>query len=101
MVAFPGNSDEGLEAVEYLAPIRLPNHETAFAMTIHKSQGSEFEHALIVLPTKESPILTRELIYTGVTRGKKRITILSDKKVLLDGLTKRVKRASGLAELLG
>jgi len=101
MVAFPGNSDEGLEAVEYLAPIRLPNHETAFAMTIHKSQGSEFEHALIVLPTKESPILTRELIYTGVTRGKKRITILSDKKVLLEGLTKRVKRASGLAELLG
>ena len=101
VVAFPGSSETGSEAVHYLAPIRLPNHETAFAMTIHKSQGSEFEHALIVLPTKESPILTRELIYTGVTRGKRRITILSDKEVLLGGLTKRVKRASGLAELLG
>ncbi len=100
VVAFPGSSETGVDAVKYLAPIRLPNHETAFAMTIHKSQGSEFEHALIVLPPNESPILTRELIYTGVTRAKNRVTILSDRDVLLKGLTKLVKRASGLAELL-
>jgi exodeoxyribonuclease V alpha subunit len=53
-----------------------------------------------VLPPNESPILTRELIYTGVTRAKDRITILSDRDVLLKGLSKLVKRASGLAELL-
>ena len=86
--------------VEYVVPSRLPEHDTAFAMTIHKSQGSEFEHVLIVLPTEQSPILTRELIYTGVTRAKGRMTLLSSREVLSDALERTVQRASGLRRAL-
>jgi exodeoxyribonuclease V alpha subunit len=95
-VAFPG-SDDG---VTWLAPVRLPEHQTVFAMTIHKSQGSEFTDLLVVLPDRPSPVLTRELIYTGVTRAKKRVTVLADEAVLRHGLARRVQRASGLGEVL-
>ena len=54
-------------------PSRLPEHETAWAMTVHKSQGSEFAHTLLVLPESPVPVLTRELIYTGITRAKQRL----------------------------
>ena len=94
-VAFPGTSDE---PVEYLAPSRLPEHQTVFAMTIHKSQGSQFDHALIVLPSRPSPILTRELVYTGVTRAAKHVTLVGDPRVLEDALSRTVQRASGLRE---
>jgi len=88
--------------VEYVEPARLPEHTTVFAMTIHKSQGSEFEEVLVVLPASASPILTRELIYTGVTRAKASVTVLSDRKVLEAALGQTVKRASGLGgELWG
>ena len=49
---------------------RIPSHEPAFMMTIHKSQGSEFEHTVMVLPTEPNPVLSRELVFTGVTRAK-------------------------------
>jgi exodeoxyribonuclease V alpha subunit len=74
----------------------LPEHETVFAMTIHKSQGSEFEHAMVVLPQVQSPILTRELIYTGVTRAQKKMTLLGSTEILKRGLQETVRRASGL-----
>ena len=97
-VAFAGESG----AVEYLAPSRLPEHQTVFAMTIHKSQGSEFDHAMVVLPNRSSPILTRELIYTGVTRAKRRMTMLGDADLLGEALKRTVRRASGLrAQLWG
>ena len=96
-VAFPGTSDE---PVEYLAPSRLPEHQTVFAMTIHKSQGSQFDHALIVLPSGPSPILTRELIYTGVTRAAREVTLVGDPRILEDALSRTVQRASGLREEL-
>ena len=56
-------------------PVMLPEHETVFAMTVHKSQGSEFESILFILPDYDSPVLTRELIYTGITRAKKHVEI--------------------------
>ncbi len=95
-VAFPGEDDR----VEYLAPSRLPEHQMVFAMTIHKSQGSEFEHAMVVLPGRPSPILTRELVYTGVTRAKLRMTMLGDPELLGAALKRTVRRASGLREEL-
>jgi exodeoxyribonuclease V alpha subunit len=82
--------------VEYLAPARLPEHQTVFAMTIHKSQGSEFDHAFVVLPEASSPILTRELVYTGVTRAKTQLTLLANPAVLGEALSRTVRRASGL-----
>lgn len=95
-VAFPGEDGR----VEYLAPVRLPLHQTVFAMTIHKSQGSEFDEVLVVLPAHSSPILTRELLYTGVTRGRKRVALLSSDEILAETLKRRVERASGLSEAL-
>jgi exodeoxyribonuclease V alpha subunit len=84
------------EGTRYVAPARLPDHQTVFAMTIHKSQGSEFLHAMVVLPEEPSPILTRELIYTGVTRAQKRMTLVGSADLLIAGLSQSVRRASGL-----
>ncbi len=58
-------------SVRKISPLRLPAHETAFAMTIHKSQGSEFDKVLLILPERDSPVLTRELVYTGITRARR------------------------------
>lgn len=86
--------------VRYVAPARLPEHETAFAMTIHKSQGSEFAHAMVVLPETPSPVLSRELIYTGVTRARERMTLVGSVERLVQGLGRSVRRASGLEKEL-
>ena len=79
---------------------RIPAHEPAFIMTIHKSQGSEFEHALMVLPTEPNPVLSRELVFTGVTRAKQRLTVFADEKIWKMALRQTVKRQSGLGKLL-
>ncbi len=84
-----------------LSPSRLPDHETVFAMTIHKSQGSEFEKVLIVLPDRENDILTRELIYTGITRAKTKLQLWGDKNVFINSVQKTIKRNSGLINGLG
>ena len=96
VVAFPGEGGD----VRWLAPARLPEHQTVFAMTIHKSQGSEFDDVLVVLPERVSPVLTRELVYTGVTRAKRRVSVLGSEAVLRSGLSRRVQRASGLGQAL-
>ncbi len=82
------------------APGRLPEHETAYAMTVHKSQGSEFDDVVLVLPDQESPILTRELIYTGITRARKKAAIWMDDIVFKSAVKKQVERTSGLREVL-
>jgi exodeoxyribonuclease V alpha subunit len=69
-------------------------------MTIHKSQGSEFSHAVVSLPTGSSPILTRELLYTAVTRGKERLTVVASEAALRAAVSHPVARASGLRERL-
>ena len=81
-------------------PLRLPEHETVYAMTVHKSQGSEFENALFILPDKNSPLITRELIYTAITRAKQSVEIWAVEGVFLDGIRQRTLRASGLRDAL-
>lgn len=81
-------------------PTALPEHETAYAMTVHKSQGSEFDRGLIILPDTHSPVLTRELIYTAITRAKKYVGIWGRKQAFLEGITCRIERTSGLHDLV-
>lgn len=83
-----------------LAPARLPPHETAFAMTIHKSQGSEFDEVVVLLPAEISPILSRELIYTAVTRARHKVTIFGDADLVAHAVTQKIERASGLREAI-
>jgi exodeoxyribonuclease V alpha subunit len=78
----------------------LPDHETAYAMTVHKSQGSEFEEVVTVLPEKDSPVLSRELIYTGLTRTTGRITLLGRESILRAAILRKTERASGLRDAL-
>jgi exodeoxyribonuclease V alpha subunit len=92
MVFFP-EGDAGFRAV---APVRLPAHETAFAMTVHKSQGSEFDHVLVLLPADHNPVLTRELVYTAVTRARLRVTLVSGATVLEKAIQTPTRRRSGL-----
>jgi exodeoxyribonuclease V alpha subunit len=80
---------------------QLPEHSCAYALTVHKSQGSEFDELLLVLPPVESPVLTRELVYTGITRARKRVTIQGERQTFIQGCLRRVQRASALAEKLG
>ncbi|MCQ9120887.1 exodeoxyribonuclease V subunit alpha [Rodentibacter pneumotropicus] len=79
---------------------RIPAHEPAFIMTIHKSQGSEFDHTIMVLPTEHNPVLSRELVFTGVTRAKKSLTVFADEKIWKIAVRQTVKRQSGLGKLL-
>jgi exodeoxyribonuclease V alpha subunit len=83
-----------------LAPPMLPEHETVFAMTVHKSQGSEFDEVLFLLPPSAGKILTRELIYTGITRARERLEIWGKEKVFREAVGRRINRNSGLREAL-
>ena len=89
--------------IKWVLPSRLDGVETVYAMTVHKSQGSEFTHTLLLLPDAPHPLLTRELIYTAVTRAKQTFTLLEyGKPVVLESAVRRpTRRASGLAERLG
>lgn len=78
------------------SPVRLPEHETTFAMTIHKSQGSEFNRVYLLIPTQENPVVTRELLYTGVTRAKEEVTLVCTQEMLKNGIEKSVQKNSGL-----
>ncbi len=95
-VAFPAG--DGQQGIKWVLPSRLQAVETVFALTVHKSQGSEFTHAALVLPDKPSPILTRELLYTGITRARHYFTLVrpGDERVLEQAVERRVLRASGL-----
>ncbi|MEC6833234.1 exodeoxyribonuclease V subunit alpha [Photobacterium toruni] len=83
-----------------ILPSRIPEHEVVYAMTIHKSQGSEFADTVIVLPSEYTPILTRELIYTGITRAKSRLYLYAPMDIITKSVQVRTERASGLAQLL-
>lgn len=87
-----------IHGIRWILPSRLQHVETVFAMTVHKSQGSEFSHTALVLPPHDNPILTRELLYTAITRASARFTLASnDLNVLQSATGKRVFRVSGLA----
>lgn len=93
-VAFRAPDREG--GVHWVMPSRLNDVETVFAMTVHKSQGSEFSHAALVLPAQPSRVLTRELVYTGVTRARHWFTLLAPGNILDAAIAQRVQRTSGL-----
>lgn len=95
-VFFPGEAGR----MRAVSPHRLSEHQTAFAMTVHKSQGSEFDEILLVLPETDNPVLTRELIYTAVTRARKRVTICGTEPILTAAVRRRVRRVSGLSDAL-
>ena len=82
------------------SPASLPAHETAFAMTIHKSQGSEFDRVAIVLPEQASRVLSRELIYTGVTRARRQAALYAPWPVIASAIARPTQRDGGLTDRL-
>ncbi|MFP6641148.1 MAG: exodeoxyribonuclease V subunit alpha, partial [Myxococcota bacterium] len=83
-----------------VSTLRLGSAETVFAMSVHKSQGSEFDEVVVVLPHEDSALVTRELLYTAVSRARERVTLFAPRDVLRAAIGRRVERASGLAEAL-
>ncbi|MBD0323974.1 MAG: exodeoxyribonuclease V subunit alpha, partial [Aldersonia sp.] len=87
--------------VDLLAPSRLGDVQTVHAMSIHRSQGSQFERVTIVLPPVDSPLLTRELLYTAVTRAERRVRIIGAREAVLAAVARPITRASGLRSIRG
>ena len=88
------------DSMKRVLPSRLPPHETAYAMTVHKSQGSEFERVLLMLPFEEVGVVSRELLYTGITRAKHKAEVWGSEKILRKTVENRVRRVSGLSHRL-
>ena len=87
------------DQLRHVLASRLAAVETAWAMTVHKSQGSEFEHTVLVLPPQANPVLTRELVYTGITRSRQAFTLVAPQPAVFDAaVQRRTRRSSGLAE---
>ncbi|HEY8585284.1 MAG TPA: exodeoxyribonuclease V subunit alpha [Rhodanobacter sp.] len=86
--------------IRHVLPSRLGEVATTFAMTVHKSQGSEFEHTALVLPNAMNPVLTRELLYTGITRARRWFSLLGSAAIIAEASARRTRRYSGLAERL-
>lgn len=108
-IALPDPEQHGALAVYFpaedggvrkISPLRLPHHETVFAMTVHKSQGSEFDRVLLVIPPTDSAGLTREILYTGITRARKSVEIWCGEELLAAAVTRRIERRSGLRNAL-
>ena len=97
LVYFP-EPDGGFRAI---AAVRLPEHETAFAMTVHKSQGSEFDRLMLVLPEQATRVLSRELLYTGITRAKENVVLVGAADVLEEAVCTVTRRRSGLMDRMG
>jgi exodeoxyribonuclease V alpha subunit len=100
--------DEGVRAcfpsvrgdMRSFIPLQISAWERAYALTIHKSQGSEYDHVAVLLPSADSPILTRELLYTAVTRAKKSVTVISRSDLFIEACSRKTVRNSGLGERL-
>jgi exodeoxyribonuclease V alpha subunit len=97
MVFFPDSSG----SFRAVAPLRLPEHETAFATTVHKAQGSEFDQVLLMLPARPNRGVTRELLYTAVTRSRSGVTVVGGAEVLQTAIASPTRRYSGLVARLG
>jgi exodeoxyribonuclease V alpha subunit len=87
-------------SIKTLLPARIQACETVFAMTIHKSQGSEFEKVLILLPEQNNPVLGKELLYTAITRAKSQVSIVCKQEIFKTCIMQKVQRHSGLAHKL-
>ena len=90
-----GHADEA-SRIRFVLPSRLGERETVYAMTVHKSQGSEFDHAALVLPSESSAVLTRELLYTGITRARRWFSLLAPSDMIRQAVEQPVHRHSGL-----
>jgi exodeoxyribonuclease V alpha subunit len=95
-VYFPGSSGEFRRFPTH----GLSEHETVYAMTVHKSQGSEFDHVVLILPDRDYPLLTRELIYTGLTRARRTVSVWGTETVLKTAIMRKIERTSGFREAL-
>ncbi|KND57902.1 Exodeoxyribonuclease V alpha chain [Candidatus Paraburkholderia schumanniana] len=84
-------------SLRHVSPAALPPHDTAFALTVHKSQGSEFEHAAFVLPGAFVRVLSRELVYTAITRAKRKVDVIGSAAIFAQAVRKPTRRDSGLA----
>ncbi|MEM9593661.1 MAG: exodeoxyribonuclease V subunit alpha [Acidobacteriota bacterium] len=102
----PGDPDGNPESDSWGGGLRrlplakLPAHDTAWAMTIHKSQGSEFDRVLMVLPEEDHPLVDRELLYTGITRARRRVHLVADRPALAAAVQRTGRRVSGLAQAI-
>jgi exodeoxyribonuclease V alpha subunit len=95
-VAFPSGDPQ--RPIRWVLPSRLHAVDTVFAMTVHKSQGSEFRHTALLLPSSVSPVLTRELVYTGITRARHWLTLIEARRGILDSaVARQVVRVSGMS----
>jgi exodeoxyribonuclease V alpha subunit len=94
-VFFPGPKD-----FKSFSPSRLLRFETCYAMTVHKSQGSEFGHTVLVLPEEPCQVLGRELLYTALTRAKNRFTLMGETETVRQMVERLSRRDSGLEEAL-
>jgi exodeoxyribonuclease V alpha subunit len=90
----------GTGQMRKVLPLRLPEHESAFALTVHKSQGSEFDRVLLILPDRDLPLLSRELLYTAITRAKHSVELLGSDELFLSAVRRRIVRRSGLRDRL-
>jgi exodeoxyribonuclease V alpha subunit len=108
-IALPDPDDPGRLRVVFegeggrmraFAPARVPLHETVWATTVHKSQGSEFDRVLLALPDEDAPLMTRELLYTAITRARERVEVWGDETILLAAVERRLVRSSGLRDAL-
>ena len=88
------------EGFRQIVEARLPEFSEAFALSIHKSQGSEYDEVLVVLPEEDAPLLTRELLYTAVSRARKRVRIVGPKAVVAGALARQAQRHSGLVDAI-
>jgi exodeoxyribonuclease V alpha subunit len=95
-VFFPG----GGEGVRGFHPAALPAHLSAFALTVHKAQGSEFDQAWVVLPRQDARTLTRELLYTAITRARRQVHLFASEDILRATLSRQAQRVAGLTERL-
>jgi exodeoxyribonuclease V alpha subunit len=96
MAWFPGQDN----CPRAIAPARLPAHAPAWSITVHKAQGSEFDRVLLMLPEAESRILSRELLYTAVTRAKRELALFGSRETVARAMAQPIRRYSGLADLL-
>jgi exodeoxyribonuclease V alpha subunit len=108
LIRYDGNNvlkvwfEDSSGELKSVLPGLISEAETVYAMTIHKSQGSEYDNVLVVLPdVADLPLLTAELLYTGVTRAKSKVVVQAKKEVILETAKRRVKRASGIMERFG
>jgi len=90
-------TQDGIRSVH---PSRLPQHETVYAMTVHKSQGAQFDDVVLILPEYDVPILTRELVYTGITRARQTVSLMGTPANLTLAVERRIERHSGLMDKL-